>query len=296
MSNKELSCLNIIKRNRKQVPDKKNEKPNGEETSEEKEEKDENILNLVMILIDRSGSTSSWNGSQINGVKTFFEDRKKNKQKTLIYFSTFNSNIINHLDWKESKYINYSIDELNNILKPEGSTRLIDSACETIELFKKKIISEKDNYKYIRGIFAILTDGLDNQSRIYNKQDLNFKIKEIEETGIISMFLAANQDAIKKGANFGFNCGNSLNINSNNSLGGFKSLSSATERVISGPYMKPQLSRENSTFSNQERHISFNDESFNKPELKRFFSINDLFLKNDNKPQIKRFETLNEIM
>ncbi len=46
-------------------------------------------------------------------------------------------------------------------------------------------------------MFALQTDGHDNQSSKYTNKDLKQKIKEIESKDVIFIFLASNQNAIQ---------------------------------------------------------------------------------------------------
>ena len=81
-------------------------------------------------------------------------------------------------------------------------------------------------------MFALQTDGYDNQSILYNNEDLKKKIKELEEKGVISIFLASNQDAIKTGDSYGFSKENSLKLSSTNSAEAYRSLSQAASEYM----------------------------------------------------------------
>ena len=95
------------------------------------------------------------------------------------------------------------------------------------------IKNNKDKYKKVIGVFALQTDGHDNQSNQYSILDLKEKIKAIEELGIVCIFLASNQNAINTGRTYGFKAQNSLGLSATSSSGAYRSLSHATSRYAS---------------------------------------------------------------
>ncbi len=191
-----------------------------------------NKLYLMKLVVDTSSSMETYGTTQFTAVKEFFDDKKNedNYYENLFSFVTFSSLVKKHQDWINFKNVNYSTEQLKEILKPNGSTRLIDTAYEELLDMQEKIQNNKDKYEKIIGVFALQTDGYDNQSNQYTSTDLKEKIKEVEDMGIVCIFLASNQDAISSGANFGFQKQNSLGLSSISSTDAYRSLSQATTR------------------------------------------------------------------
>lgn len=189
-------------------------------------------LYLMKLVVDTSSSMETYGTTQFTAVKEFFDDKKNedNDYENLFSFVTFSSLVKKHQDWTNFKNVNYSTEQLKVILKPNGSTRLIDTAYEELLDMQAKIQNNKDKYEKIIGVFALQTDGHDNQSNQYTSADLKEKIKDIEDMGIVCIFLASNQDAISSGANFGFQKQNSLGLSATSSTDAYRSLSQATTR------------------------------------------------------------------
>ena len=59
-------------------------------------------------------------------------------------------------------------------------------------------------------IFAIITDGMDNLSKLYSSDNLNKLLSKLGNEGLVSLFLGANQDAIQEGSQLGFKKEHSL--------------------------------------------------------------------------------------
>jgi len=198
-------------------------------------------LYLMKLLVDTSSSMETYGTTQYTSVKEFFDDKKNedNEYENLFSFVTFSSLVKKHQDWTNFKNVNYSTERLKGILKPNGSTRLIDTAYEELLDMQFMIENNKKKYEKIIGVFAIQTDGHDNQSNRYTTLDLKEKIKELEKNGVICIFLASNQDAINSGVNYGFQKQNSLGLSSTSSCDAYRSLSQATTRygnVIDDPF------------------------------------------------------------
>lgn len=193
-----------------------------------------NNLYLMKLLVDTSSSMETYGTTQYTSVKEFFDDKKNedNEYENLFSFVTFSSFVKKYQDWTNFKNVNYSTEQLKEILKPNGSTRLIDTAYEELLDIQVMIQNNKDKYEKIIGVFALQTDGQDNQSNQYTAEDLKEKIKDIEDMGIVCIFLASNQDAISAGANYGFQKQNSLELSSLTSTGAYRSLSQAATRYV----------------------------------------------------------------
>lgn len=222
-----LSCLQIVKRENKKRPEYQ---PYGLD---------------ITLLVDRSGSMMSMGDSVTKGVEEFIQEQKKNKcQENKITIVSFD-------DTKQvlPGFNNCNIHNCPEInkddLKPRGMTRLVDTAMEeAINQQKRKDIWYQNLSNEVRllnpeykCIFALLTDGQDNQSKKFSSSDMKKYLYRMQKSkNLICYFLGANQDAINTGQNYGFTPDNSLTYSSQpmTALNAMRSLSSGVSRAVSG--------------------------------------------------------------
>ena len=140
------------------------------------DEKQKNIFDLIIIL-DESGSMNCMESEPIQSVNIYIKDFKKEvydsqcKTETTFTFVTFNSTIKYHSIDKSI----IDVDEIpEDIYKPYGGTSLNDAICCTI---KKTLECSKKNNK----IMVIITDGYENSSVLFNKEDTK-NMRELVKT------------------------------------------------------------------------------------------------------------------
>jgi len=168
------------------------------------------------ILVDRSGSMSVILPTLIKSLHTFVDETKQtaeNAEQCYFRIATFSttrnvvypSTPINNNHFGELKNVDNNIIRFNTY----GSTRLIDSAIEEIDILSNKL-DELEN-KNILSWFVLLTDGEDNMSES-NNELLKTKVNEIKEKGVHCIFMGANIDAIKTGEQYGFSIGQTIQV------------------------------------------------------------------------------------
>ncbi len=155
----------------------------------------------IIILLDRSGSMQSIKEETIIGFNNFLIEQRKLKSRTVLTLAQF-----------DDKYqIDYEAVDLSKVEKlnedtylPRGLTALLDAIGKTIKLTKKRYkLVEKSNIPK-KTIFVIITDGQENNSTKYTRDEIFKKIrKEENKNGWEFVFLGANQDAIKEASNYG---------------------------------------------------------------------------------------------
>lgn len=201
-----LSCINSVKRTNNQRP--------------------KAVRPPAVILFegtwDRSGSTANIYHAQMVGLQKCISDRREDAVKTgarcLVAITTFDDEAETftskwsgdggeYADIKDIPEL-FSSVQMKKMLEPRGCTRLVDTTYERAISFEKKLkelqaeLEGKDNDKVV-AVFAISTDGMDNASK-RNVRELNETVRRLRRAGVEMMFLAANQDAIATGKNFGF--------------------------------------------------------------------------------------------
>ena len=192
-------------------------------------------IHEVVAIIDRSGSMSGKEDDTIGGINSTFEVLKTQmEQNTQVKVS------IKLFDHEEEMLIT-SID-LNNLkpitrnqYKVRGQTALLDAMGNTLNYFMQKKISDSNAYHSCT--IYIVTDGIENSSKIYNSEKIKDMINEADNSyNIKILYLGANQDAILEANKYGISIEQALTYseNSNNVDSAYRAAASAAARHASG--------------------------------------------------------------
>ena len=179
----------------------------------------DNTVSIVFIL-DSSGSMQSLGTEPVHSMRSFYNTQKETGKEFLSTFITFN-NIVNfvHKNIKGN-----DIDIKDEDFVPDGMTALFDAIGTGIDYQK--------NIKTDNVIFVILTDGLENSSRIYKASDIKKMTKQMEsEYKWVFMYLGANQDSFAVSESLGINPRHSANYEYNTE--GFSSLMRGVSATVS---------------------------------------------------------------
>lgn len=162
----------------------------------------------ITILLDRSGSMISIQDATIKGFNAFLEAQRKAPGEatiSLVQFSSHIDTVYSGIDIKSAKRLNYET------FTPGGGTALLDAIAMTIEKAGDRYRSLPEDQRPSKVLFAIITDGEENASRFFTKDEVFAAIRrqQIDYSWQFS-FLGANQDAIT--------VANGLGIRSNASM------------------------------------------------------------------------------
>ena len=170
----------------------------------------ENELTEIIAILDRSGSMKHILDDMIGGFNTFLEDQKKiegNCNITVVLFD----------DLYEVLHDNVDIKKINPITNrnwtARGMTSLNDAIGKTIATVQDRHLKSKD--KPAKVLVCVVTDGQENSSRVYKREDIKLLISAKEKDNWSFLYLAANQDAFGVGDTMGFKGGNTINFNAN---------------------------------------------------------------------------------
>ena len=157
--------------------------------------KNEKVMDIVFLL-DRSGSMGGMESDTIGGYNSYLnEQRGKNVKVTTILFD----------DQYEILHERKNIKEVHDLTKKEyyvrGCTALLDAIGKTISLM------DKEGAK--KTIFIITTDGLENASREYNKEQIKSLIEKHKDWEF--MYIGADIDSYKEGEGIGIKRSNIAN-------------------------------------------------------------------------------------
>jgi hypothetical protein len=185
-------------------------------------------LTEINVVLDRSGSMCSIADDTIGGFNEFLKTQQEVDGDAFITLSQFD-------DVYEVVYSAMNIKEApmlsSGTFKPRGATALLDAIGKSINLTGERLANLSEDDRPSKIIFVILTDGGENSSREFTNTQINDMIKH--QTDMYSwdfVFIGANQDAIKVGANMGFKVGNSMTYASN-SIGTTCAFTSISEKM-----------------------------------------------------------------
>ena len=143
----------------------------------------------IVFVIDRSGSMTGSESDTIGGFNSFIEREKKNELDTRVTVVLFD-------DRYEVLYTRKPIYEVSKLTEKEywvrGSTALLDAIGKTINTLNHEI----DN----KVLFVIMTDGMENSSREYSKEQIRSLIKSHNWEFI---FIGADIDSYAEARNIG---------------------------------------------------------------------------------------------
>jgi hypothetical protein len=171
--------------------------------TEEKRKNEEIVGDTdIIMLLDKSWSMGHLVEDTIGGCNNFIED-----QRTVDGVAS-----VTRVLFAGSCEVQHEREDLHSIplltcenYQANGSgTALRDAIGKTIILTERSIKSLPENKRPSKVIFVIITDGEDNSSREFSKDNVCKMIESKEsDDGWAFVFLAANQDAITEGGSIG---------------------------------------------------------------------------------------------
>ena len=155
------------------------------------EEKREDLTELVFIL-DRSGSMSGLEEDTIGGFNSVIEKQKRQSGKCLVTTVLFDSRV-------QTLHDRVELQQLRPMTREDycvgGCTALLDALGGTIRHIANIHRYARPEDVPARTSFVIMTDGLENASRVFGS--------EKEKYGWEFLFLAANIDAVETAERMG---------------------------------------------------------------------------------------------
>jgi uncharacterized protein YegL len=183
----------------------------------------ENLCEIICV-IDRSGSMNVIKSDAIGGFNQFLEEQKKLPGEATLTRVIFDEVYEIMDDNKPLAEIN-PFDETTFV--PRGSTALLDAIGRSISTVTARQAGLPEEQKPAKTIMVILTDGEENASHEFNRQQVFDMIKECQTKGWQFLYLAANQDAVREGAKYGFAANQTMNFayNSVGTRGAYRCMS-----------------------------------------------------------------------
>jgi len=153
---------------------------------------------IYQLILDRSGSMNACASETISGFNEQIQrirELEKNypEQEIRINLTLFNHEV-------SFPFFNEKTSALRDLNEktylPDGMTALYDGIGMSVARLKKEVIDD-DPFIDTRVYVVILTDGYENASHEYNRENISGMIKKLESTGRWSFsYLGATPDAV----------------------------------------------------------------------------------------------------
>ena len=158
-------------------------------------------LTEIVVLLDASGSIQAIRDDAVGGFNAFIEEQKKVDGEANLTVIFFDSNRFQK--WQDGIELK-DCPVLGAEFRPGASTPLLDATGRTIEELGARLAAIDEAKRPGRVLVIILTDGLENASRLFTREQVKRSIRHKEEVfNWEFVFLAANVDAFAEGAGLG---------------------------------------------------------------------------------------------
>lgn len=192
------------------------------------------------VVLDRSGSMHSCAAEAVSGYNGYVATLPPGARVSLTLFDTEGIDLVR--DGVETA----AAGLVDGEYAPRGGTPLYDAIGLTIAE------AEKRSSGFDRVALVILTDGFENASEKFRRDDiLKLLTRKQEQDGWLVVYLGANQDAWAVGESFGAAGLNSLSFDQANVEVALASAGDATNRFLASD--NAQIGRRRAAFSADER-------------------------------------------
>jgi hypothetical protein len=144
--------------------------------------------NSCYILLDRSGSMEHHWQETIGSVNGFVAGLNDETEVTLATFDSISYDVIRKINAKDWRKVS------GEEVLPRAGTPLLDAS---VRFFWNVLDSKPD-----KAVIVIITDGHENESKKFNKNEVSSLTKQLEEKGYELIFLGANFDKINENVSY----------------------------------------------------------------------------------------------
>jgi Mg-chelatase subunit ChlD len=158
----------------------------------------------LWFLLDRSGSMSSIADDVTGGFDQFFAEQRslgRDLTVTLVQFDGQDPQevVLDAVDLA-------AVPTLRGSFQPRGSTPLFDALAQMLDRAEAAGGVGTDQ------LVVVLTDGYENASRRWTREEIFARITRLQEQGWTFVFLGANQDSYATGRDLGVQAGSTSNF------------------------------------------------------------------------------------
>ena len=185
----------------------------------------------ISFLLDRSGSMNSLTEDVIGGFNAFVAN-----QQSVAGTCIFTAAQFDGTDPFELLYDRVPITDVEELdadrYQPRGNTPLFDAIATLINSVQSGAGTAEAG---VEQIVVVFTDGLENASRTWTRDQVFSLIEQKKTQGWTFVFMGANQDAYTEGGRIGFNAGNVQNFRGDGQ--GMREAWSSVDRAV-GEYRR----------------------------------------------------------
>lgn len=164
-------------------------------------------LTELVFILDKSGSMYGLEKDTIGGFNSMLEKQKKEKGECSLTTVLFDHSY-------ELLHDRINIKAVRPLTEKDyrvgGSTALLDAIGKTIQKISKAQANTAEEYRAGHVMFVIMTDGLENASRLYSYEHIRKIIQKKKSAGWEFVFLGANMDAIAAASSIGIPVENAM--------------------------------------------------------------------------------------
>jgi len=164
----------------------------------------------IVLIIDKSGSMDTIKEDAIGGFNSFLAEQKNIDRDASVTFVLFDD----RYDLIHNGKNIHDVEKLNKkTYRPSGTTALLDAVGRTVDRVGDRLDKLKESEKPENVIVFILTDGMENASSDYNKDQVKEMIQH-QESKYSWEFIygGANQDAFEEAGGLGIKAQNTFNF------------------------------------------------------------------------------------
>ena len=169
-----------------------------------------NRLTELVFILDRSGSMAGLVSDTIGGFNSLIEKQKKEEGEALVTTVLFDTRF-------ERLHDRVKLSDVPQMTErdyvPGGCTALLDAVGDTIRHIARIHKYARPEDVPAKTVFVITTDGLENASCHYSREEIKKRIEhEQEKYGWEFLFLGANIDAIETAGSIGIGAARASNF------------------------------------------------------------------------------------
>ena len=180
---------------------------------------------LLVLVVDRSGSMETIRLDMEGGIKHLIKEQATGPGNCVVTLAQFDTEY-------ELVFEAIPAAEVTGYhLVPRGSTALLDAIGRTIGGVRSWLGKLPAERQPDQVVFAVVTDGLENSSREWSRDQVMAAVKERSDAGWQFSFLGANQDAIKEGGDLGVDAARAMTYSPARAAAAMSSLSDSVKRV-----------------------------------------------------------------
>lgn len=168
----------------------------------------------ITVILDRSGSMTSVKEDVVSGLNNLLDEQRKVDKECKFTLVQFDST-----DPFEILRDNVDIHSAENIklseYVPRDMTPLYDAVGRGINHTGRQLSQISENKRPNKVLFVIVTDGLENYSREFNRDKVMEMVKhQREKYNWEFVFIGASEESMKQGADMGIPTSSSVQYNS----------------------------------------------------------------------------------